>query len=336
MNWRILARFTPILIALGGVAFSLSYLSRRNFDEPDRFSSPSLRVLSYSGFLAPWGPGPELAKLFSERTGIKVEFRDAGDAGLLIKKLELFPSDVVIGLDELSLDSARAAVNWRGLPKGIVTDERWRQPEFVAFDWAPMSFIFRQGEIEPPASLQDLLHERFRGAIVLTDPRTSAPGLLFLNWLVDEFGDDGAVRFLKQLKPNLHSVSSGWSQAYGLFSKKQAKLALSYLTSPVYHWTQDKDLSYQAAVFANGHATHVEYAGVPADCRHCEEAGKFLRFLLEDEAQKILMAKNVMLPVSASAIGGSEYAKLPIVKLRASDRLGERDKILGLWLQSEL
>jgi thiamine transport system substrate-binding protein len=338
LKGRTFLRLTPLLVAALAVFAAFFYLARHSKQHPGIATSngPTIRVLSYSGFVASWGPGPELAKRFENRTGIKVDFRDAGDAGLLMKKLELFPSDVVIGLDEIRLDDARTASRWHEIPKNLVIDPRWTQPDFVAFDWAPMAFIYREGEVEPPTSLQDLLHERFRGAITLMDPRTSAPGLQFVSWVLDELGLEQAEVFLKALKPNVHSVSSGWTQAYGLFSKRQAKLALSYLTSPVFHWTQDKDLSYQAAVFKGGHPVHVEYAGIPATCEQCAASEQFLRFLVEVQTQKLIMQKNVMFPVVPGAIEGSEFQNLPQVELRASVKMNSRDSIFALWQQSEL
>ncbi len=337
MNGRTILRLTPLVIAGLAVVTAVFYLARHSKQHPGiAANGPTIQVLSYSGFIAAWGPGPELAKRFENRTGIRIEFRDAGDAGLLMKKLELFPSDVVIGLDEISLEAARAASQWRETPKDLSIDSRWAQPDFVAFDWAPMAFIYREGEIEPPTSLQDLLHERFRGTITLMDPRTSAPGLQFANWVLDELGAEQAGVFLKALKPNVHSVSSGWTAAYGLFTKRQAKLALSYLTSPVYHWTQDNDASYRAAVFKTGHPVHVEYAGVPATCQQCAAAEQFLRFLVEAQTQKLIMNKNVMFPVVPSAIDGSDFQKLPRVELRTNLKMDTREAIFALWQQSDL
>src|SRR3954462_14388835 len=63
-------------------------------------SERNLQVLAYSSFISSWGPGPEIARLFAERTGIHVVYQDGGIAGLMLKKLELFPCDVVVGFDQ--------------------------------------------------------------------------------------------------------------------------------------------------------------------------------------------------------------------------------------------
>ncbi len=57
-----------------------------------------VEVLAYSSFVNSWGPGPEIARLFEEKTGVRVVYHDGGDAGLLLKKLELFPIRYILNV----------------------------------------------------------------------------------------------------------------------------------------------------------------------------------------------------------------------------------------------
>ena len=332
----LLASLWPFFLALSAFAGSLAYL----LGAPSTAGRGAVRVLSYSAFLGSWGPGPELAKRFTAKTGVAVQFLDAGDAGLLLKKLELFPSDVVVGLDGLSLAETRAAGVWRPLDAirgAIDRSPSWREPEFAAYDWSQMSFVYRKGELEPPRSLQELLDPRFRGAIALEDPRTSTPGLQFLLWVLDELGTDAGFEFLEKLKPNIHSVGASWSQAYGAFSKKRAKLAFSYVTSAAYHWLEENDYEYQPAVFATGHPVQVEYAAISAKCSDCTAAEAFVSFLLEPESQKLIMRKNYMFPVDTAAAAGTPFAGLlgAGIKTRAwrglPALLAEREQLFDRW-----
>ena len=295
----------------------------------------SLKVMTYSSFMNAWGPGPEIAKRYREKTGVQIEFQDAGDAGLILEKLKLFPVDVVIGLDQFSLDLARKKAEWRSIERK--TDERgfpWNEPEFVAYDWAPITFVYRKGEIEPPKNLRDLLDPRFAGTIALEDPRTSGPGLQFLMWVLGEMGEEKGFEFLAQLKPNIHSVSPSWSTAYGAFKDKRAKLVLSYMTSPIYHLIEEKSDIYAAAVLEDGHQPQIEFAGVPVSCRNCTEADKFVRFVLEPETQKQIMTKNYMLPVESATTAGTPFADLPPFSTRqrlSKDLLARRPELFEAW-----
>lgn len=326
-------RLLGVGLALMGVSGGMYWLFSRSGVTP---AYEGVRVLSYSAFVNSWGPGPEIARRFQEEFKIPVELQDAGDAGLLIKKLDLFPADVVVGFDQLSLYEARKEKKWKPVDLGQDTvDVRWKEPEFLPFDWGPMTFIFRKGEIEPPRSFADLLQDQYRGMIALQDPRTSTPGLQFFFWVLDAHGVEGGFQFLNILKPNLHSVSGSWSAAYGLFTKKQAKLAFSYLTSAIYHWVEDKDESYQPAVFEEGHPVQVEYAGVPEACHNCEGGRQFALFLLRPEIQKIIMEKNYMMPVVPSVSRGTKFEKLPDVKIyewqSLPELLNDREKLLDRW-----
>ncbi|MGE0763973.1 MAG: thiamine ABC transporter substrate-binding protein [Bdellovibrionales bacterium] len=312
----------------------------------DQMLIPQVVVLAYDSFTTAIGPGPALSKEFEKECKCKVQLVAAGDSGLLLEKLRMakpnLQVDVVLGLDQLLLGSARAAQQW--LPLSV--DEThldsqihpWLTVDFVPFDWAPLTFIYRQNEIVPPQDIQDLAHERFVQSVALQDPRTSSPGLQFLFSLQHWLGAAHVNSFLKKFKNSIHSVSPSWSTAYGLFQRKQAKLAFSYVTSLVYHWTVEKDPSYQAASFAKGHPVQVEYAGVPKDCKQCELGKRFVAHLLKPQSQRLIMEKNFMLPVVKNVAHGTVYEELPKLRLFEREPLGEfeaaRPGLLESWQKS--
>jgi thiamine transport system substrate-binding protein len=339
---RLLGLLMGLLIVVGGLWF-LFGRPRAPVDSHD-----ALRVMTYSSFMSAWGPGPEIAKRFRKEAGIEVEFQDAGDAGLILEKLKLFPVDAVVGIDRFTLPQARERIRWRDIPSFrkaagsiekspslVLPDEAFKEASFVAIDWAPLAFVLRKGEILEPAQMQDLLDPRFKGEIALEDPRTSTPGLQFLLWVLEVYGEDQGFKFLASLKPNIQSVSPSWSTAYGLFTKKQAKLVFSYMTSPIYHLTEEKDPSFQSAVFSNGHPIQVEYAGIPSGCARCSDAEVFVQFLLKPEIQELIMKKNFMLPVVALAAKGTAFASLPsytpLELTHAPEFMKRRDELFDKW-----
>ena len=308
----------------------------------------TVRVLAYSSFLSTWGPGPTLKRMFEHDRGIShpqekvsIEFLQAEDAGLLLAKLKVFPSDLVIGFDQFTRAQAETARRWKA--HGMTSGLKFSDETFFAFDWAPIGFVYRAGEIEPPTSLDDLLSERFRGQIALQDPRSSSPGYQFLAWVVAEKGEVGARDFLQRLKPNIQSVSGSWSQSYGMFTRGLSKLVLSYATSPLYHRYTEKDERYRFAPFATAHPAQVEYAVIPEDCKECELAQEFARFLLSPPAQQVLMNKNWMLPINSLAAEGTAFGEImdaigdgPSHSLKIRDPIfpegsAARDVVLKLW-----
>lgn len=280
-----------------------------------RSTANELRVLAYSSFTSSWGPGPKLARMFedemhSQGVDVGVVLLQAEDAGMLLAKMEAFPADVVIGFDQLGLRLARKARGWKlhGLSGLRHSDGTFFGDDvFFAIDWAPVGFVYRHGEIEPPKDFADLLSERFSGAIALQDPRSSSPGFQLLNWLVQEMGEEKAFEYLRALKPNVHSMSGSWSQAYGIFTRGLAKLTLSYATSIQYHRISEKDDRYRFAVFPVAHPVQVEYAAVPDACQNCDLALKFMKFLSGPAAQAVIMEKNWMFPTNEAAMKGSPF-----------------------------
>jgi len=339
--WRwSLIRILPFALAIGALTVAIYQLIESS-SHPFAAEHATVRVLSYSAFVASWGPGPEIARRFYEQTGMNLEFQEADDAGLLLRKLEIFPADVVLGFDQLTLDQARAARPWRSVSSIVQSYaetenlRRWSEPDFLVFDWAPLSFVYRKGEVEPPRSFADLLDSRFKAAIALEDPRTSTPGLQFMFWVLDEMGIEEGFAYLKSIQPQLQSVSASWSTAYGLFTQKQAKLAFSYETSPIYHEVEEKNFQYAVAVFDAGHVAQFEYAGIPTSCDNCSGAEAFLKFLVQPEIQKIIMQKNNMFPVLAKLIDGTPFEHVPKVTLHLWKNLPEllkrRDELLKRW-----
>lgn len=306
-------KFSPLVsglvgaVILGLIAVVISFSFRFSDSFSDSDSNQELRVLAYSSFTSSWGPGPALAKIFEETYGVKVILLQADDAGLLLAKMDSFPADVVIGFDQLSLPLARKLKSWKAHG---VSAPRFSDAEFLAFDWSPIGFLYRDGEIDPPKDFQDLLSPRFEGAIALQDPRSSSPGLQFLNWLANEMGEDASFEYLARLKPNVHSMSGSWSQAYGLFTRGLAKLSFGYATSVLYHQQSENDHRYKFADFPVDHPMQVEFAAIPDGCRQCDHAQKFLNFMVGIEAQKLIMNRNWMLPVNAEAARDTPFADL--------------------------
>ena len=316
------SRLAVFLIVGVGLIAGLSLLLNWSRSEGLRKSlaQPKLRILTYSTFMSPHGPGGQIVADFKATCNCEVEVVSGGDGGILLERLKLAEGaqafDVVLGLDQLILPEAEKFA-WREI--SINTDGWFEEPKaelrptFVPFDWSWMTFIHREAEGTEPKRIDDLLKPEYTKQIALQDPRASSPGLQFVNWIKGVKGE-GEGEFLNQLKPNVHSVSSSWAFSYGLFKKKQTRFVFSYVTSLAFHWGDEKDRSYRALSFEEGHPIQVEYAAVPATCNQCELGEKFVRALLEPKAQTSLMTRNYMFPVLQDVIKGTIFEEVPKLK----------------------
>ncbi len=306
-------RLTIYLIILIAIGFGfLIWSAVREGDRIGRthFEKRELVVMTYPSFSSAVGPGPKLFRIFEQRHNCKVVLVNGGDAQVMTKKLinaKEFLADSVVGLDSLSKPAADKEIAWH--------------TPLTPIDWAPLGFLYRKSKVQnPPTSLQDLLKPEFKKQMSFQDPRTSTPGLYFLGWVFAAF-EKGATDYLQKLKNQVYSVSPSWTAAYGLFQRDWVQLTLSYQTSLIYHRLEEKNTDIEFAVFSEGHPVQTEYAGVPANCKQCDLAAKWTAFLHEPESQKIIMNQNYMFPILPEVMEGSEFAKLPKLKLLPQEQL---------------
>ena len=64
--------------------------------------------------------------------------------------------------------------------------------------------------------------------------------------------------YWERLRPNLLTITDGWSAAYGMFTKGEVPIVLSYVTSPAYHVKYEQTERYKALDFPEGMFRQVE------------------------------------------------------------------------------
>jgi thiamine transport system substrate-binding protein len=283
------------LIAAAAAAFTSSQASA---------DAPKLTVYTYSSFVSEWGPGPKITPIFEQQCGCKIEWVSVGDGAALLSRLKLegakTPADVVLGLDT-SLTAETSATGLMA-PHGVDLSAlklpiAWTDPNFVPFDYGYFAFIYDSQTLKnPPKTLAELTAPGSEPKLLLEDPRTSTPGLGLMLWLKAIYGDKSAEAW-KATAPKILTVSKSWDEAYGLFTKGEAPVVLSYTTSPAYHIMEEKTDRYKALDFPEGNYMQVEVAGMLKTAPHPDLAKKFLQFLVTADFQKQIPTTNWMFPV---------------------------------------
>ncbi len=309
--------------------------------------SKNLTVWTYDSFVSEWGPGAALAKLYEEKAGTKVEFVSKGDGGGLLaavlnagKKAE---ADIVIGLDDNTAGQALgtglfSSVKLSNLPKidpKLLVDEKNR---LIPYDYGNFAIIWdSESGITPPASLEDLTKPEYAKKLILMDPRTSTPGLGFLAWTQAVYKENWQD-YWKRLGPSVLAMTPGWDTGYGLFTKGEAPLVLSYSTSPAYHKSYENTERYKALVFAEGHSAQIELAGLLSSSKHKKEAEKFLDFLISEEAQAILPETQWMYPANGSTVLPASFSVVPgdivTLKTRIADFRSDSETAAALLAEA--
>ncbi|WP_315924550.1 thiamine ABC transporter substrate binding subunit [Mesorhizobium sp. SP-1A] len=261
-----------------------------------------LTVYTYESFTADWGPGPVVKKNFEAACDCEVDFVSVADGVALLNRVKLegkaTKADVVLGLDTNLTADARASGLF--VPHGKVGEVNvpggWNDAIFVPFDYGYFAVVYDTEKLKnPPKSLKELVEGDPSQKIAIQDPRTSTPGLGLLLWVKSVYGDKAADAWAK-LKGRVLTVTPGWSEAYGLFTKGEAPMVLSYTTSPAYHMVEEKTDRYQAASFEEGHYLQVEVAGITTTGAKNPLAQKFLAFMTGPDFQDAVPETNWMFP----------------------------------------
>jgi thiamine transport system substrate-binding protein len=265
----------------------------------------TLTVYTYESFTAEWGPGPKVKAAFERTCGCTVNYVSVEDGVALLNRLKLegkdTKADVVLGLDTGLVADAKAT----GLfaPSGIdaaavKVPGDFKDDVFVPYDYGHFAVVYDTEKMKtPPKSLDELVNGNPDEKIVIEDPRTSTPGLGLLLWMKSVYGDKAGDAW-KKLSKRVLTVTPGWSEAYGLFTKGEAPMVLSYTTSPAYHEMEEKTSRYQAASFSEGHYIQVEVAGMTATSKDPALAKSFLSFMVSPAFQDIIPTTNWMLPAA--------------------------------------
>ncbi|MCP4317319.1 MAG: thiamine ABC transporter substrate binding subunit [Hyphomicrobiales bacterium] len=262
-----------------------------------------LTVYTYDSFVADWGPGPVVKKAFEAQCDCTVKWVGIADGVALLNRLKLegenTKADVVLGLDTNLVTEAKKTGLFE--PSGIDQSNvsvpgNWSDDVFVPYDFGYFAIVYDTEALEtPPSSMKELVEGDANQKIIIQDPRTSTPGLGLLLWVKSIYGDD-APQAWEKLRKRVLTVTPGWSEAYGSFTKGEVPMVLSYTTSPAYHMIAEETDRYQAASFDEGHYMQIEVAGLVKSSDDRELAKQFLEFMTGPDFQNAIPTTNWMFP----------------------------------------
>ena len=282
-------------------------------------NTQNLVVYTYDSFTADWGPAPKIKEKFEKFCNCKVEFIGFPNSLDIIGRLKLegtsSRADIILGLDTnqiYELENSNIIQKHNIKPKNLNLPIEWSNENFLPYDWGHFSFIYNNEKIEnPPNSFEEFIENKNNYTVIIQDPRTSTPGLGLLLWMKSIYGES-AIEKWKKLSKNIKTVTSGWSEAYGMFLDGQSDFVLSYSTSPAYHIIVEDKKNYKSLIFNEGHYLQIEVMAISKNTKNYDLAKSFLKFMLDDDVQSIIPTTNWMFPAKKISIPeGFSNLKLP-------------------------
>jgi thiamine transport system substrate-binding protein len=268
----------------------------------------TLTVYTYESFTSDWGPGPKVKEAFEKTCACTLKFVSVSDGVALLTRLKLegnkTDADIALGLDTNLISEAKVTglFEANGIDAAAVkVPGGYSDNTFIPYDYGHFAVVYDSQTIKnPPQSLKDLVDGDPSQKIAIEDPRTSTPGLGLLLWVKSVYGDKAPEAWAK-LRKRVLTVTPGWSEAYGLFTKGEVPMVLSYTTSPAYHMVEEKTDRYQAASFEEGHYIQIEVAGMLKSASDKDLAKQFLKFMVSPAFQDVIPTTNWMMPATSTS-----------------------------------
>jgi iron(III) transport system substrate-binding protein len=287
----------------------------------------------------------QLAALFTEKTGIRVEYIRATTGELfnrVIAEKNAPQADVMLGGSESF--HVRAALEGAYLN---YTPETVNIPDYAyAKDGAWHGFCLltlgiginerRFAEKFPgkpyPETWEALADEAFKGEIIFTDPVASQTGYLFLHSQLQRLGDDAGFAYFKRLYPLAGQLPASGNTPSRLIGTGEYAVCVSFVHAMEIYAAQGYPIKVIIPPDTPG---EVDAVAIIKGGPNTEAAKQFVDFMLGREAGELFTRLSRTIPLN-TAIPGTGASSIRLMDYD-SDRAGrERDAVLERWQQEIL
>jgi thiamine transport system substrate-binding protein len=318
------------LVATGVVVAALSACSvgpppDRSSKATDGGTGGTVTLVTHDSYALP----RKLIRSFEQQSGTTVEVVRSGDAGALTNKLVLTKEnplgDVAYGVDNTFATRAvdegvfvpytstalPASADQFELPRTGTRDG-----SLTPVDWGDVCVNvddawFDDHDLQPPATLDDLVDPAYSDLLVTPGAATSSPGFAFLLTTIGYYGEDGWQDYWRRLLANGARVVDGWTDAYEVdFSASggDRPIVVSYNSSPPFTIPKGGTRPTTSALLDTCFR-QVEYAGVLRGAANPTGARALVDFLVGRRVQEALPDSMYVFPVDSQATLPPLWAK---------------------------
>jgi thiamine transport system substrate-binding protein len=297
-------------------------------------TEPTLVVYSYDSLVSKKSWGAQVASSFEKKmrdlkTPVRIQLVSVGEGAQIYNRLRLDQkrgknlAHIAWGVDTDSFAKISKETTFFEIPKEFPIRKEINLKKlpvgFVPFDFGIYALI-QDTQVLPidqaPRDWMDLILPRFKKKLLLEDPRTSTPGLAWVLGSENAIGKNEVPLFWKNLQSSWLTLSPSWSQAYAMFTKKQAPLIWSYLTSQAYHEESgDRPGRYRAILFDSGQPMQIEGIAILKTAPDFEAVKKiselFVSHVISLESQSKLPKSQWMFPVRSDVVLPESFKRLP-------------------------
>ena len=346
-------------VGLAGALLALAACGSSGGSKDSSATDTTVTLLTYDA----WAVSKDVLAEFTTQTGVQVKVVTGGDAGEVLNKAILTKGhpegDVLWGVDNTLLSRAvdqqvftpytsPALASIPGAFTALVPGHQLTPVDFGDVCVNVDDGWFAAKGITPPASFADLTKPAYKDLLVVQNPATSSPGLVFLLASIAKLGADGWQPFWQQLRANGVKVVNGWTEAYstefsGSSGKGSRPLVVSYGSSPPAEVVGQDPLPAKAptSVMADTCFRQVELAGVLKGTSHTANAQKLVDFLVSKRFQEDMPLNMYVYPVLSGAALPEVFTKFAVVPsapltLPPADIAAHREQWINEWTSTVL
>lgn len=285
---------------------------------PSQSEPETLTVMTHDSFAA----SEEVIVAFEQKHNIRIQFLKSGDTGIAVNKAILAKdnpiADIFYGVDNTYLSRALDESIFEPYKPAVLSeipDKFKLDPEYHALpvdfgDVCPNYDIgyFKENNLHPPDSLDDLTAPDYKGMLVVQNPATSSPGLAFLLATIGHYGEEGYLDYWNALIENDVLVVNDWETAYySEFTRSGGTrpIVISYGSSPpfeVIFAAEPLDAPPTAAVVSDDSCfRQIEFVGILKGTQKRGLAEKWIDFMLSTEFQEDIPLQMFVFPVNENA-----------------------------------
>src|SRR5690606_20211886 len=250
-----------------------------------------------------------LAEMFTEQTGVEVEFLRASTGELVSRVIAEASSpqaDVLLGgpsgqfiaiAEEGALEPYLSPAT-ADLPSFAFDPEgHWTGFYLTALGIGVNEDRFRQrfGDTPFPASWDDLLDPRFEGEIVVTDPVASSTAYLFVQTQLQRLGWDEGWSYLEALAPLVGQFPASGGAPPQLVGTGEYAIGVAYVHALTRYRLDGFPVT---SIVPPATAGEIGSVGIIKGGPNPENARRFVDFVLSAEAQEAFSAQSYTTPLN--------------------------------------
>lgn len=288
-----------------------------------------------------------LCNLFTEKTGIKVEYLRATTGELvnrIISEKSEPQADILLGgvsnyhinlskegcletyVSPLAKDLPSYAKSsddtWTGfcvLTLGIGVNKARFAEKFPGFAY--------------PATWEDLANPAFNGEIVMTNPVASSTAYLFVQNQLQRLGWDAGWDYLSSLSQLVGQFPDSGSAPPKLIGTGEYALGVAYLHALSKYNAQGFDIQLIAPKDSVG---DVDCVSITKNCGNLSGAKKFVDFILSAEAETLMSSIDFTIPVNKDAVapqGAIPVSEISLIDYDAKLASSQKDEVIRKWTE---